>query len=91
MFTRYDLIRVLTEVEGIILRVDPSLAEALGSGPPQNPEEPFLFEYLDRLIAALTSKAAGKGPLASKPAILAEMIGGLQEIRTLAAEEWGMR
>jgi hypothetical protein len=33
MFTRYDLIRVLTEVEGIILRVDPSLAELSGPGP----------------------------------------------------------
>ena len=50
MFTRYDLTRVLTHVEGVILRIDPTLAEALRTGPPQNLEEPFLFEHLDRLM-----------------------------------------
>jgi hypothetical protein len=45
----------------VILRIDPSPAEALRTGPPQNLEEPFLLEYLDRLIAALTLKVAGKG------------------------------
>ena len=87
-YLRFLLIRLQSAVE----RVDPTLAHSVGKEPPLHPDEPFLFEYIDRLVAALSKRmdaphvSRGRGALS-----FAQAIGYLQGIRALAAEAWDGR
>jgi hypothetical protein len=87
-YLRFLLIRLQSAIE----RVDPELARSVVEEPPLNPDEPFLFEYIDRLVAAL-SKKMDVPHVERDPALrfVTQIIGYLQGIRAVAAETWDMR
>jgi hypothetical protein len=53
---RIHLPYLLSQLQASIERADPELARALVAEPPRRLGEPFVFEYIDRLIAALRER-----------------------------------
>jgi hypothetical protein len=86
------LLFLLIRLQSAIERADEELARSLVAEPPLNPDGPFLFEYIDRLVAAL-SKRADAPHVCGAPALLfvAQAIGYLQGIRAVTAEAWDLR
>jgi hypothetical protein len=87
-YLRFLLIRLQSAIE----RVDKELARSVVEEPPLNPDEPFLFESIDRLVVAL-SKKMDVPHVERDPALrfVTQIIGYLQGIRAVAAETWDMR
>ncbi len=77
---------ILARLQSSVEQADPKLARSLVAEPPRRPNEPFLIEYLDRLITALQERL-DRGHLCCDPAlpIYAQMIPTLQRIRAAAA------
>lgn len=89
---RLYLLSLLIRLQSAVERHDPELAHSLIEDPPLYPDEPFLFEYIDRLIAALSERM--EVPDIHRNLALprvAQVIGYLQGIRAVAAEAWDMR
>ena len=58
MLDRNALELLLHRMQNIARDVDPDMARALVAEPRQHPDDPFLFEYLDRFAKALTKLIA---------------------------------
>ncbi len=89
MLDRNDLERLLKRIQRIIRNADPELAESIVAEPSRNPDEPFLFEYLDRLMAALAERIADPDEIARRELKL--LLRYVRRIRTTSAEQWDMR
>lgn len=89
MLNRNDLELVLQRMQNVARGVDPVMARALVAAPRRNPDEPFLFEYLDRFVTALTKMIADPHEVARDE--LQMVLYYVRKTRMLAAEEWDMR
>lgn len=89
MLDRNDLELILRRMQRSIRKADPDLARSLVAEPRRNPDEPFLFEYLDRLIAALTLKIADPNQAARRQ--MKAVLRYVRRIRLTSAEEWDLR
>lgn len=89
MLNRIDLERLRKHMQRIIRDADPELARSLVAEPPRDPDEPRLFEYLDRLLAALAERIADPTQVASHELKL--LLRYVRRLRLTSAEQWDMR
>ncbi len=89
MLDRNDLEQLLRRMQRIIRNADPELARSVLAEPARNPDEPFLFEYLDRLMAALAELIADPNEVARRE--LKVLLRYVRRIRIMSAEQWDMR
>jgi hypothetical protein len=89
MLNRNDLEVILHRMQQIARNVDGEMARTLLAEPSRNPDDPFLFEYLDRFIAALTEMIANPYELARRELKL--LLHYVRRIRVKSAKQWDGR
>ena len=88
MVSEKDLADVLDQVRALIRRADPGLDSDIAAAPPTRSGEPFVFEYLERLIASLEARCAGRPPDDRLRQTWQSLIGMMQHMHDVLAHEW---
>ncbi|HYC89386.1 MAG TPA: hypothetical protein VEO54_09265 [Thermoanaerobaculia bacterium] len=89
MLDRNDLEVLLHCMQHIARGVDPEMARTLLAEPSRNPDDPFLFEYLDRFIAALMEMIANPYEVGRRELRL--LLHYVRRIRVKSARQWDGR
>ena len=88
--TRAEVDAMVLYLHHFIRQADAAITDTALAQPPQNPDEPFVFEYIDRVIAGLVARIEGiEDPLQLLliPS-LSSVIDHLEGVRSAAWVGW---